>query len=179
MKISYNLNTQDLLAFYKQGLRKNSIIFKNFIFIIGVIIALLISYFNNYSDENLASNVSIFSTFTNNYWFVSAFNLVLVTVSIFLVRKIIITFYKFRLSKETRFQGNRDLELSKNKIIFSSQSSKTEYLLSVIQTIENCRDHYFIYTNSISAIIIPKSTEKSDEFIKQLSEITNLEIRVY
>lgn len=178
MKISYKLNTQDLLAFYKQGLRKNSFIFKNFIFIIGIIIALLISYFGNYSDANLASNISLFSAYTNNFWFVSAFNLVLVTVSIFLVRNIIITFYKFRLSKEKRFQGDRDLEISNNKIVFSSQNSKTEYPLSVIQTIENCRDHYFIYTNSISAIIIPKNTADSDEFIKLLSEMTNLQIRV-
>lgn len=179
MKISYNLKTDDLLAFYKQGLRKNSFIFKNFIFIVGVFIALIISYYSRNTSENNASNVTQFSSFMGNFWFASAVNLVFVTISIFLLRMIIIAFFRFQLKNKTKFTGNRELELLNDRIVFSAQNSKTEYLFTVIQNIEANKDHYFIYTNTISAIIIPKNTEGSGDFIKQISAKTELNVHIY
>ena len=179
MKITYTLQADDLLAFYKQGLKKNSFIFKNYVFIVGVFIALIISYYSRSSGIENNSQVTQFSIFMNNFWFASAVNLVFVTICIFLVRVIIITFFKFQLKNKKRFLGNRDLEILNDKLVFSALNSKTEYLFTAIQNIEANRNHYFIYTSNISAIIVPTKTEGSNDFIKQVSAKTKLNVHVY
>jgi len=174
MKINFTLELEDLLAFYKQGLKKKSFIFKKYIFGVGVIIALLLSYYDSYI-RNTSGTLQL-SNYSNNFWFMSAYNLVFVTICIFLVRTIIIAFLRIQMRKKTKFMGERDLELLKDKVIFSSQNSKTEYQLRTIQKIEESRHHYFIYVNEISAIIIPKKATGSKDLITQISEKTSLNV---
>ena len=173
MKISYNLGTEDILAFYKLGLKKKSFVFKNHIFIFGVAIALALSLFDKYfrNTDNLQS-----TNFTNNFWFLSAYNLVLVTLCIFLVRMIVVAFFRLQMRKKTKFMGDRDLEIVKGKLIFSSQNSKTEYPIKAILKIEENKRHFFVYMNEISAIIIPKKTSDCKVFIDQLTESTSLKV---
>ncbi len=174
MKISFNLNIDDLLAFYKQGLKKKSFIFKKHIFFVGAGIALLLSYFDRYIKN--ASDVDQLSNFSNNFWFMSAYNLFFVTICIFLVRMIFIAFLRIQMRKKIKFIGERYLEIVKDKIIFSSQSSKTEYPIKTILKIEENRHHYFIYVNEISAITLPKKTVGSKNMILEISEKTNIKV---
>lgn len=176
MKINYKLEIEDLLAFYKQGLKKKSFIFKKHIFGIGVIIALLLSYYDSYIRNS--SQALQLSNYSNNFWFMSAYNLVFVTICILLVRLIFIAFLRIQVRKKVKFMGERDLEILKDKVIFSSQNSKTEYLLRTIQKIEENKNHYFIYVNEISAIIVPKKATRSKDAIEEISEKTSLNIIV-
>lgn len=176
MKISFTLNIDDLLAFYKLGLKKKSFIFKKYIFGIGVIIALLLSYYDTFIRNS--SDTLQLSNYSNNFWYMSAYNLVFVTICIFLVRTIVIAFLRIQMRKKTKFMGERELEISKDKVVFSSQNSKTEYLLRTILKIEENKSHYFVYVNEISAIIIPKTAAGSKDLINQISEKTSLNIAV-
>lgn len=176
MKISFTLNIDDLLAFYKLGLKKKSFIFKKYIFGVGVAIALLLSYYDCYIRNS--SQALQLSNYSNNFWYMSAYNLVFVTICIFLVRTIVIAFLRIQMRKKTKFMGERDLEIIKDKVVFSSQNSKTEYLLRTIMKIEENKNHYFIYVNEISAIIVPKKTAGSKDLINQISEKTSLNIIV-
>lgn len=176
MKIYFTLTANDLLAFYKQGLKKKSFIFKKHIFFAGVAIALLLSYYDCYIRNT--SGVDQQSSYSNNYWFMSAYNLLFVTICIFLVRFIFIAFLRIQMRKKTKFMGDRYLEIIKDKLIFSSQNSKTEYPIKTILKIEENRHHYFIYVNEISAITVPKKTVGSKNLILEISEKTNLKVIV-
>lgn len=177
MRINYTLKAEDLLAFYKRGLKSKSFIFKNYIFGIGVIIALLLSYYDSYI-RNTPDSLQL-STYSNNYWFMAAYNLVLVTICIFLFRLIFISFLRIQMRSKTKFLGERGLETLKDKVVFSSQGSKTEYQFKVIKKIEDNRHHYFVYVNDISAIIVPKKTVGSKDIIAEISEKAKLNVTIY
>jgi len=176
MKLIFKLEIQDLLAFYKLGLKKKSFIFKKYIFGIGVIIALLLSYYDSYI-RNTSGTLQI-SNYSNNFWFMSAYNLVFVTICIFLVRTITISLIRIQIRKKTKHLGNRELEIVKGNLVFSSYSSKTEYPLKSIIKVEENRHHFFIYTNEISAIIIPKKTADSRAFINKLTETSSIKFSI-
>jgi hypothetical protein len=80
------------------------------------------------------------------------------------------------MRKKTKFMGDRYLEIIKDKLIFSSQNSKTEYPFKTILKIEENRHHYFIYVNEISAITVPKKTVGSKNLMLEISEKNNLKI---
>ncbi len=174
MRISFNLSIDDLLAFYKLGLKKKSFIFKKYIFGVGVLIALLLSYYDSYIRNS--SGTLQLSSYSNNFWFMSAYNLVFVTICIFLVRMITISLIRIQMRKKTKHLGNRDLEIVKGNLVFSSYSSKTEYPLKSIIKVEENRRHFFIYTNEISAIIVPKKTADSRAFINKLTEASSIKL---
>ncbi len=109
MRISFNLSIDDILAFYKLGLKKKSFIFKKYIFGLGVLIALLLSYYDSYI-RNTSGTLQL-SNYSNNFWFMSAYNLVFVTICILLVRMIVVAFLRIQMRKKTKFMGDRDLEI--------------------------------------------------------------------
>ena len=76
------------------------------------------------------------------------------------------------IKKNPNQLGKMKVELNKEKVITFSDNSKYEVQTGSIRSIEENNDYYYIYLNSMSAIILPKKDiQDNEEFISFAQEI--------
>jgi hypothetical protein len=171
MKINYSLKIEDIIAFQKKILKKKNFIYKPYVFGIVLLLAFYLRYVNEKTNLNGIHTMSGETVELMNYWTEIVFNFVILVGLIFLVRFINIAILKGQAKSNPSIIGEKELIITNESVVFISKYYKTEYQYAAFQKIENERDHYFLYTDEIIAIILPKRTIGSDEFIKQLDTI--------
>lgn len=174
MKIEYTLNVDDLIAFYERSLKNDSVLFKNYIFLFALFIAVFLELYNNSIDMNDLKNgdISLIKTFT---FLAGVFlTFVFLVFIIFIIRFGIIRNFKKMVDKNSTLTGKRELELVDDTISLNTNNSNIKLNLIAVKKVENIRDYFFIYFDKQIAIIIPKKISGSIELIKKINDKINI-----
>lgn len=166
MKINYILTKDDILAFYRKVMLKNSFFFRNYIFVVALVLSVFLAFYDKYSNPTRAA----ISIYISNYWIYIAISFVFMVAAIHVVRLMVVALLRFQLKNKLGLMGDKRLELLADKVVFLSKSSKIEYLFTSLQRIEEHSKYYFLITTSQAVIIIPKRAIGSDEFVKRLKD---------
>ena len=166
MKINYILTKDDILVLYRRVMLKNTFFFRNYIFMIALVLSLFLGYYDRYSNPTRAA----ISPYINNYSIYVAISFVSLAIGIFVIRFMTLGLLRFQLKSKLGLIGDKRLELLDSKIVFISKTSKIEYLFNSLLRIEEHSKYYFLIAKNQAVIIIPKRAIGSDEFVKQLKD---------
>ena len=170
MEITYTLKHDDFIAYYKRHLKDNSFLFKNQVFGIALLAAILLRLALGSTHYTFFTQGIISSTGETNFFLGTFLNFIFCVFAVFLFRITTLRRLKKNLTKNSGLSGNRTLELTENNtIILKTDNLANEYDLTAIQKIVEETGHYYLYVAKQTAIIVPKTAVGSDEFMKRIS----------
>jgi hypothetical protein len=167
MIIKYILKSEDLIAFHKKNLKDNSFLFKNYIFIIATLFAIVYCYYH----PPRHNTVPIYSI--NAFMISFIINILVYVGIIYLVRYIYVDRIRSSILKNPSLIGEREIQVNEDWLELKTKNIKSEIPLSSIKQILSYKNYYFIYIDNQIAIIIPKTVKRLDELIQELSTKTN------
>jgi len=149
--------------------------FKNYIFVIALLVAVLMQLDIGYKHYNYITHGIASSERITDFILGAFLNLIFLTILILLFRLTMLRISKKNLMKNLSMIGKRKLKFTdNNKLILITDNMTKEYDLAVIQKIVEVTAYYYLYIDKHTAIIVPKKASKSDEFIDVISEKINV-----
>ncbi len=164
------------MAFQKKVLKENSFLFKPYVFGIALLLAFYFRYYNEQEIIKHSHDSIVASSRMFNYWIEVSISFAALIGLIFILRAANKNSIRNVISKNQTFAGDRELEINDDLVILHSKLSRTEYQFSAFIKLEEINDYYFIYTDKMVAIVIPKRTIGSKEFIELFREKTKINV---
>ncbi len=171
MELDYYLDLDDFMIFNKKYYKDHLFAFKNYIFIVGFVIAVLFQLDSetNHFKESTQSIVSLITK--TNFIQSTSVAFLLIVILIMLYRRTTLKISKKSIMSNPDNIGNRKLIFAENnKIILIKDNLTREFDLNEITKIVEEKAYYYLHVDNRTAIIVPKRVEKSDEFIKIIAK---------
>lgn len=172
MKIIYDFKKEDVLAFTLYMSENNKgLKFRNRIALFIPLFIITIIFLNPIIDPESDMNVKIFML---AIWF-------LLILFVFLLQKFLNPVLNKLLNKQylnksdlSGLIGEHSLESNNEALIVNNPQSETKYKWESIKKVVDDKNHFYIFINDISAIVVPKNSIKDQtiliEFRKKLIE---------
>ncbi len=163
MKKTFEQSYKDYLIFYKRNLKRKSILFKPYIFLIAILLAVLLTVLNKNDVIVINSNDLSHTPWGVIINFIGKLGGIIIII--YIVRHVYLGRIQKTLRQNPYLIGPQEIELKDNKLIWKTPTTKTEYLREAFISFEITAEYFYLYKGNYSALIIPKSSNSFDDHL--------------